>query len=63
MRVKFKSRQSLRIASGELDASFHTDDEVGERCAEINQFAFDWALKASHPNVVERYNKFGQKMV
>jgi hypothetical protein len=29
MRVKFKSRQSLRIASGETDASFHTYDEVG----------------------------------
>ena len=63
MRVKFKSRQAIRIASGETDASFHTYDEVGERCAEINQFSFDWAMNASHPKVVERYNKFGQKMV
>lgn len=36
MRSKLKSRQSLRIASGEKDADFHQYDEIGNRCAEIN---------------------------
>jgi hypothetical protein len=45
MRVKLKSRQSMKIASGEKDADFHTNDEVGNRCAEINQFSLDWAIK------------------
>lgn len=46
MRSKLKSRQSLRIASGENDADFHQYDEIGNRCAEINQVALDWALNA-----------------
>jgi hypothetical protein len=55
MRVKLKSRQSHKIAAGELDADFHSNDEVGNRCAELNQFSFDWALKRAHPKVAERY--------
>lgn len=34
--VKLKSKQTLRKASGETDASFHDYDQVGSRCAEIN---------------------------
>jgi hypothetical protein len=44
MRVKLKSRQALRIASGETDADFHKYDETGNRCAEINQAALNRAL-------------------
>ena len=61
--MKFRSRQSLRIASGETDADFHKYDEVGQRCAEINQYALDWAMKKAHQRVVQRHQKHGQKLV
>jgi len=51
MRVKFRSRQSLRIASGELDASFEKYDETGNRCAEINQLSLNWALNNANDRV------------
>lgn len=35
-RSKMKARQTLKIKSGETDADFHVNDEVGSRCAEIN---------------------------
>ena len=63
MRVKFRSRQSMNIAAGELDASFHEDDEVGSRCAEINQVSFDWALNKTGARIQKRYQDNGQKMV
>ena len=63
MRSKLKSRQSLRIASGELDADFHTYDEIGNRCAEINQVALDQALGSVDPQIKARYEKHGQKLV
>lgn len=63
MRSKLKSRQSLRIASGEKDADFHQYDEIGNRCAEINQVALDWALNAVDTQTKSRYEKHGQKLV
>ena len=63
MRVKMKARQSLRMASGELDADFHKYDETEQNCAQINQAALDWALSKSNERVLKRYNKFGTKMV
>lgn len=59
MRVKMKSRQELRIASGEKDADFHFYDEIGNRCAEINQWVLDWAYKNSNWHSLERYNMHG----
>jgi hypothetical protein len=46
-----------------LNSSFHDDDEVGNRCAEINQEALDWALKNSNSKAIDRYNKIGKKLV
>jgi len=62
MKAKLKSRQALRIASGETDADFHQYDEVGNRCAEINQVALDWALKAADKQTRTRYEQHGQKL-
>jgi hypothetical protein len=31
-------------AAGNNTADFHEDDEVGNRCGDINQAALDWAL-------------------
>jgi hypothetical protein len=61
-RAKMKSRQTLRIASGEDDADFHTYDEVGDRCAEINQAALDWAIEKAPKEVLQRYESYGIQM-
>jgi len=45
------------------DVDFHTTDEVGNRCGEINQAALDWALKHADDDAVARYNSVGEKMV
>ena len=45
MKAKLLSRQSIQTAAGNKDADFHKTDEVGNRCAEINQAALDLALK------------------
>ena len=37
MKAKLLSRQSIQTAAGNKTADFHEDDEVGSRCAEINQ--------------------------
>lgn len=55
LRTKLKSRQSFRIAAGEEDADFHQYDEIGNRCAEINQAALDWAIEHSSEDAVKRY--------
>jgi hypothetical protein len=63
MKTKIKSRQALRIASGETDADFDKYDKTGQRCAEINQAAVDWAVKHSDPKTVERYKSKGELAV
>lgn len=63
MRSKLKSRQALRVASGETDADFHKYDEVGNRCAEINQKALEWALNVTDGKTLSRYQQHGQKLV
>ena len=52
MKAKLMSRQSMRKAAGQKDADFHESDEVGQRCAEINQDALDWALKHASQEAV-----------
>lgn len=44
-------------------ADFHETDEVGNRCGDINQAALDWALSKANKNAIDRYNKFGKKLV
>jgi len=36
IKSKLMSRQSFQIAAGNATADFHEDDEVGQRCGEIN---------------------------
>lgn len=36
MKIKLKSRQAFQKAAGTHNDDFHVDDEVGNRCAEIN---------------------------
>jgi hypothetical protein len=63
MKAKLLSRQSIQTAAGNKTADFHEDDEVGSRCAEINQEALNWALKHANPSSLERYNRVGKKLV
>ena len=62
-KAKLLSRQNIQISAGNKDADFHTEDEVGQRCSEINQEALNWALKHSSDKAVDRYNKKGKKMI
>lgn len=63
MKAKLMSRQSTQVASGDKNASFHDDDEVGNRCGDINKEALKWALDNASPKAVQRYNKLGKKLV
>lgn len=57
------SRQAVQQHAGNKTADFHETDEVGNRCADINQESLDWALKNASPDAIERYNKVGKKLV
>jgi hypothetical protein len=39
MKSKMSSRQKVQEAAGNSDADFHTTDEEGNRCADINDKA------------------------
>jgi hypothetical protein len=36
MKAKLMSRQSIQVDAGNKTADFHENDEVGNRCADIN---------------------------
>jgi hypothetical protein len=63
MRVKLMSRQSTQKAAGVTNPDFHETDEVGNRCAEINQAAIDWAYANASPLAKKRYDSVGQKLL
>ena len=63
MKAKLMSRQAMQRAAGNKDADFHETDEVGQRCAEINQKSLEWALAHSSEKAVDRYNRLGKKLV
>ena len=63
MKAKLMSRQAIQKAAGNKDADFHETDEVGNRCADINQEALNWALKNASPDALARYNSVGKKLV
>ena len=63
MKAKLMSRQSVQTAAGNANPDFHTLDEEGNRCADINKEALQWALDYASPKALERYNKFGKKLV
>merc|ERR1712137_76225 len=62
MKAKLMSRQSVQVKAGNKTADFHEDDEVGSRCADINQKALDWALANTDEKTIARYNKYGKKL-
>jgi hypothetical protein len=59
MRVKLMSRQSTQKAAGESNLDFHTLDEVGNRCGDINQAAIEWAYQHASTDAKNRYDKVG----
>jgi len=63
MKAKLMSRQSVQVAAGDKQADFHKTDEVGNRCGDINKEALQWALSKANQNAMERYNKYGKKLV
>ena len=63
MKAKLMSRQSVRVAAGDKTADFHTTDEVGNRCADINKEALQWAISKANKKALGRYNSFGKKLV
>lgn len=63
MKAKLMSRQSFQVAAGNSTADFHETDEVGNRCADINQASLDWALANAGPSAKKRYEDFGKKLV
>lgn len=45
MKTKLSSRQKVQFHAGNVDADFHTEDEIGNRCADINDYAIEWAYE------------------
>ena len=63
MKTKMMSRQSAQVAAGNEDAEFHASDEVGNRCADINDKSIEWAKIKASPKAIARYNELGDQMV
>lgn len=63
MKAKLMSRQSVQVKGGDASSDFHNDDEVGNRCGDINQKALEWALANADADALARYNKYGKKLV
>lgn len=60
--AKLKSRQSVMEAIGYTNVDFNTTDG-SSLCKLINQAAYDWALNATNPKTIARFDKFGVPMV
>jgi hypothetical protein len=63
MKTKLSSRQAVQIKAGYTDADFSVDDEEGNRCADINDLAIQWALERASPAALQNYETYGIKMV
>jgi hypothetical protein len=55
MKVKLSSRQAMLEASGEKNVNFTATDDYDTFCAELNQVAFDYALKIADSAALKRY--------
>jgi hypothetical protein len=68
LKTKMKSRQSIWNAAGILDADYDVTDKTiadggkGDRCAEINQAAIDWAVSKAAGSTRNRFLTYGQKL-
>ncbi len=63
MKTKISSRQRIQEHAGTAAPNFNTLDEVGNRCAEINDFAIQWAYNNLPKAAKANYDKYGQKLV
>ena len=63
MKSKMSSRQRVQQSAGVQFADFHELDEVGNRCAEINDFSLQWAYQHLRPEARANYDEFGVKLV
>merc|ERR1719285_1569126 len=63
MKTKISSRQRVQEHAGHPDANFHDLDEVGNRCADINQYAINWAYENLSIKSRKLYDTYGVKMV
>lgn len=63
IKTKINSRQSVQVAAGYQFSDFHDDDEVGNRCAEINDKSIAWAYDRASGAAKANYDKYGQKYV
>lgn len=63
IKTKLVSRQNLQESAGIADADFHETDEEGFRCADINDYAIEWATKNAGKTAKSNYDKYGVKMV
>ena len=59
MKTKIMSRQAAWVAGGVVDPDFHETDEVGSRCAEINDYAIWWASANASKAAADNYNTNG----
>jgi hypothetical protein len=63
MKTKINSRQRIQEHAGYSDADFHELDEQGNRCADINQEAINWAYGQLSETSRDLYDQYGVKMV
>jgi hypothetical protein len=63
MKTKISSRQKVQQHAGNADADFTTEDEDGNRCADINDYAIQWAYDNLPKQAKSNYDLFGQKLV
>ena len=63
IKTKLSSRQAVQQKGGNQFADFHETDEVGNRCAEINDYSIQWAYERLSPAAKANYDTYGQKYV
>ena len=63
MKTKLSSRQKIQFHAGVANPDFHELDEVGNRCAEINNASIQWAYARLSANAKANYDAYGQKLV
>lgn len=63
MKSKMSSRQKVQEYAGREHVDFHETDEVGNRCADINDKAIEWAYNKLPKQAKANYDKYGVKLV
>jgi len=63
IKTKISSRQRIQQHAGNQFADFHTEDEVGNRCADINNASIQWAYSHLSAKAKANYDAYGQKLV